>query len=57
VAGGAAGWAWHDRQEQKKGEEARRQVMLALRITGHALNQVQVNLADHDRPEDRGDEK
>jgi hypothetical protein len=55
VAGGAAGWAWHDHQERKKGEEARRQVMLALRITGHALHQVQANLAEHDKAEEQGE--
>jgi hypothetical protein len=55
VAGGAGGWAWHDHQERKRGEEARRQVMLALRITGHALNQVESNLAEHDKPAEPGD--
>jgi hypothetical protein len=54
VAGGAGSWAWHDHQakERARGEEARRQVMLALKITGHALNQVQENLAGHGQPEE-----
>ncbi|MGB8261396.1 MAG: hypothetical protein WCE75_13640 [Terracidiphilus sp.] len=47
VAGGAAIWAWHDREERRKGEEARRQVMIALRITGHALNHMSSQLAAH----------
>jgi hypothetical protein len=37
------------RQEERRGEAAREQVMTALRITGHALNQVQTRLAEHDR--------
>ena len=52
TAAGGAGWAWHSHQEQQKGEEARRQVIIALRITGHALNRVQINLAAHGRPEE-----
>ena len=33
--------------EQRKGEEARREVMTALRITSHTLNHVQEKLAAH----------
>ena len=47
VLGGA--YTWHDREEQRKGEAARDQVMTALRITNHALNQVKTQLAEHDR--------
>jgi hypothetical protein len=45
----AGGFAWRNREEQRKGEEARQQVLTALRITGHALNQVKNQLAEHDR--------
>ena len=38
---------WREREEERKGEEARRQVMIALRITGHALNQMKTQLAGH----------
>ena len=47
VVGGAA--AWHQREERRKGEAAREQVMTALRITNRALNQVRTQLAEHDR--------
>jgi hypothetical protein len=47
VMGGAYGW--HDHEERRKGEEAREQVMTALRITNHALNAVKTQLAEHDR--------
>ena len=47
VLGGAA--AWRNAEERRKGEEARRQVLTALRITGHALNQMNAQLAAHDR--------
>jgi len=47
VLGGAA--AWRNAEERRKGEEARRQVLTALRITGHALNQRNAQLAARDR--------
>ena len=47
VLGGAA--AWRNAEERRKGEEARRQVLTALRITGHALNQMNAQLAARDR--------
>ena len=47
VLGGA--YTWHDREEQRKGNAAREQVMTALRITNRALNQVKTQLAEHDR--------
>ena len=40
--------AWHNVQERRKGEEARQQVMVALRIAGRALDQMNVQLAAHD---------
>ena len=46
--GGAAKWQLHNLDERRKGEDARRQVMTALRITGHALNHVSTRLAAHD---------
>lgn len=45
----AGGFAWRNREEQRKGEEARQQVLTALRITNHALNEVKIQLAAHDR--------
>ena len=47
VAGGA--FAWHNAEERRKGEEARQQVLTALRITGHALQQMNQQLADRNR--------
>lgn len=49
VLGGAAEWGWHEREERRKGEAAREQVLTALRITNHALNQVNSQLAAHNR--------
>ncbi len=45
----AGGFAWRNREEQRKGEEARQQVLTALRVTNHALDQVKIQLAEHDR--------
>lgn len=47
VAGGA--YLWHNAEERRKGEEARQQVLTALRITGHALRQMNQQLADRNR--------
>jgi len=47
VFSGAA--AWHKRDEQRKGEAARQQVLTALRITNHALSQMNSQLAAHGR--------
>jgi hypothetical protein len=49
ILGGGLRWGLQQREERRQGEEARRQVMTALRITGHALNQVSTKLAAHDR--------
>jgi hypothetical protein len=45
----AGGYAWRNYQEQRQGEEARQQVLTALRITNHALDQMRTQLAAHDR--------
>jgi len=44
------GLTWRHIEEQRKGEAARDQVLTALRITNHALNEVQARLAarNHD---------
>ena len=47
VAGGA--YMWHDAEQRRKGEEARQQVLTALRITSHALEQMNQQLADRSR--------
>lgn len=43
------GYTWHYVDQQRKGEAAREQVMTALRITNHALDQIQARLAARDR--------
>jgi len=43
------GFTWHHVQQERKSEEARRQVFTALRITNRALNEVNAQLAAHDR--------
>lgn len=42
-----AGAAWRYREEKQKEEIAREQVLTALRITSHALNQMNSRLAAH----------
>jgi hypothetical protein len=49
LLGGGVEWRIKQVEEQRNGEAARRQVLTALRITGHALNEVQARLAAHDR--------
>jgi hypothetical protein len=53
ILGGGVEWRVKQVEEQRRGEAAREQVMTALRITGHALDQVQervqTRLATHDR--------
>lgn len=49
VLGGAAGYGWRERQERRRGEAAREQVLTALRITGHALNRMNAQLAARGR--------
>jgi len=36
-------------EERRKGEAAREQVLIALRITGHALDEMKAQLAEHNR--------
>jgi hypothetical protein len=45
----SGGFTWHYFDEQRKGEAARAQVLTALRITNHALDQVEARLAARDR--------
>lgn len=45
VLGGAMEWQLRRAEERSRGEDARRQVMIALRITGHALNEMNQRLA------------
>jgi len=47
VIGGA--FTWHKAEERRKGEEARRQVMTALRITSQALDEMNARLAARNR--------
>lgn len=47
----AGGYGWRQVEEQRKGEEVKRQVMTALRITNHALNDMNRRLAEHNRDE------
>jgi hypothetical protein len=47
VAGGAT--YWRHEVEQRRGEEATQQVMTALRIANHALEQMNAQLAEHNR--------
>jgi hypothetical protein len=47
VAGGAL--MGHYANERRKGEEAKQQVFTALRITNHALDQVNAQLEEHNR--------
>lgn len=49
LLGGGLRWGLEQREERRQGEEARRQVMIALRITGKALNQVNNKIAAHGR--------
>lgn len=44
LAGGAV--IWHNAEQRRKGEEARRQVFTALRIANHALQQMNVQLME-----------
>jgi hypothetical protein len=45
----AGGVEWRIVEERRKEDVARRQVLMALRITGHALNQMNAKLAAHSR--------
>ena len=41
------GVTWRNAEDRRKGEAARQQVLTALRITNHALNQMNSQLAAH----------
>jgi hypothetical protein len=49
LLGGGVKLGVEKREEDRRGEEAKQQVMTALKITSKALNQVHVRLAEHDR--------
>jgi hypothetical protein len=49
LIGGA--YTWHQSEQRRKGEEARRQVMTALRITSRALDEMNARLAARNRDE------
>ncbi len=49
VAALGSGLTWrHHEAEQRKGQEARQQVLTALRITSHVLDHAQAQLTAHD---------
>ena len=47
----AGGYSWRQVQERRKGEEAKQQVLTALRITNRALNDMNRRLAERNREE------
>lgn len=47
AVGGAL--AWREAEERRRGEEAKQQVFTALRITHHALKQMNEHLREQDR--------
>jgi hypothetical protein len=47
----AGGYSWRQIEDRRKGEEAKQQVLTALRITNRALNDMNRRLADHNRDE------
>jgi hypothetical protein len=47
VVGGAM--FWRNAEEKSKGEEAKRQVFTALRITNRALDEMRIQLQEHNR--------
>lgn len=55
LGGGAAGWQVHLRAERRRGEAVRQQVLTALRITGHALDEMNRQLAEHNRALEEGE--
>ncbi|MGA9667785.1 MAG: hypothetical protein WBQ94_01175 [Terracidiphilus sp.] len=46
------GFLWREREEKRKGEAARQQVLTALRITGRALNEMKTQLAAKHRSDE-----
>ena len=53
VAAIAGAYTWRQSVERRRGEEARRQVMTALRITNRALNDMSARLAAHHRDDEQ----
>ncbi|MGD0729906.1 MAG: hypothetical protein ABR956_01495 [Terracidiphilus sp.] len=51
VSVAAGGALWRNAEQRRKGEAARQQVMTALRITGHALGEMNKQMAAHGRDE------
>jgi plasmid stabilization system protein ParE len=47
----AGGFGWRQIEERRKGEEAKQQVLTALRITNQVLNNMNRKLVEHDRAE------
>ncbi len=47
----AGGYSWRQVEDRRKGEEARQQVLTALRITNRALNDMNRRLAARNREE------
>jgi hypothetical protein len=47
----AGGYSWRQMEDRRKGEEAKQQVLTALRITNRALNDMNRRLAEHNRDE------
>lgn len=47
----AGGFGYRQIEERRKGEEAKQQVITALRITNQVLNNMNRKLAEHDKPE------
>ncbi len=45
----SGGYTWREIDQRRKGEEAKQQVMTALRITNQVLNNMNRKLADRDR--------
>lgn len=45
----AGGFGWRQIEERRKGEEAKQQVLTALRITNQVLNNMNRKLVEHDR--------
>jgi hypothetical protein len=49
----AGGYGWKQIDDRRRGEEAKQQVMTALRITHQVLNNMNRKLADRDRADDK----
>ena len=48
----AGGFGWRQMEERRKGEEAKQQLITALRITNQVLNNMNRKLVEHDRSDD-----